>query len=214
MLKAHKLGFIVISKGNLKEVSNLLKQKLGSVLIADPSYYGSPSDTLTGRFEAHLYGKPQIYIKNAYLMTDRSTGTRQTLWGCDREYRLYPTPQPSGDRSWDALRGWFKTLSIEEDYKFQIGFQSATGRGAMNDKELSLYIPQNVSVSATLAFAILWMTDLWNKQVKAARKGFQFTPQHIVEMVKYAEADLKTGEVLRHNVQAGQDADVAAGFPM
>ena len=176
----------ITTKADIKEASRLLKENGGRILVADPHYWGSPADRLTGEFEIHLFDHPMINIRTQYLWTSRGSKMRngqswQTGWENDRQYRLYPRRQPTGDATRDLVASWFQNLTIGKEYVFEIAFQSISAmgtEGAENGRHLMLYIPQSVSVENALTCAINWMTHLWHEQaIRTKRKNFPFQPR-------------------------------------
>jgi hypothetical protein len=230
MPKKEQPEFIILTPDNIEEIARELESGNGVILMADPEYYGSPSDLMSGRFRMHLFDRPIIDAKNDWIKVHRgSKKVRgedwQTGWEQDREYSLRKKDRliekNGGDKSADREELWniasdlFEELSIG-DFEFSIGFQASVGSTLHCEKDSRVqtyYIPRSASRDAAFTHALTWMLDLWNAQKppEGWPVQFTFTKEHVEAMVRYALEDLKTGKVFAHNVQAGMDADVLMG---
>ncbi|MES2215786.1 MAG: hypothetical protein V4481_00635 [Patescibacteria group bacterium] len=219
-----------------------MKARQGRVLIADPHYYSSPPNVLTGEFELDLFDHPILDVADLCLSTkrgERKVGgeTEQTGWKHDRNYRLRPILRPRVKRSgpeeelhkqlarlygqpsdlderYEQASKLFERLSIDDAYEFTVGCQFTVGTGLDLKRNLTLYVPRTASIVPAITHALTWMTDRWNKKrvKKHEPKPFQFTPQHMQRIVEYVAEDLRTGIILKHNVEAGIAADAMVGF--
>jgi len=164
-------GFVTITKRNIEGIAKSLRDDPGDVLIVEPKYCGFPDHLLNGDFEVHLYGgHPTIDLERLCVLSDRvekKTGQPAQLKGLekDREYRLYPKPELSGDRVHEAIMNQFNHLDIGGKYRFEIAGQYAPTRHLLQDRTLCLFVPPAVTLKPALTY-VFWriMINLWNRR--------------------------------------------------
>jgi hypothetical protein len=209
MMKVVSPKFTVVTRRNVKKIAEEMKVERGLILIADAKYYTIPAHLMDDEFKMTLCARFHIE-EEGRLICYSSEADKFTIGTEEREYRLSKKRQPTSDRLWDSLAEWFQRLQLDNNYELNISALHLLSRGLLYKHSVVLYIPRPMSDNAAKAFtyALKWMLDKWNVQ-----KGkVVFTDVHIEKMVTYIMEDLKSGAVMKHNLQAGMDADVAVGL--
>lgn len=201
--------FVVVTKENFKETAHKLKGVGGIIIICR-------GDGWTGNLCMELFARATICPNSMTVNSNHGSkvinGEKwQTGWENDRSYSLRQKPKPSGDSILDSARDFFQCLKIGDNLQFFISPQCISSMGCDPEQSLVVYIPKGVSPKNGLSYILEQMTGLFN-ETKAEKVGFRLTPEHTEQMLSYILKDLDTGEVLKHNAQAGRDADAVVGL--
>ncbi|HRZ30497.1 MAG TPA: hypothetical protein P5274_02430 [Candidatus Paceibacterota bacterium] len=204
MVRKDKITAITVTKQNLNEVSQRLEKEKGAILVAKPGP-GSFSDSIED-VSSYLFFHPEI--EGGRLNTGANEG--------NRDYLLRPIPPPTGnntgDLAWNLARSLPQRLNLSNQYEFRIGGQPPISMGALTRSGVTIYIPPEFSVGEAFFSALKHFVDPINKALEEESVPFCLTEEHLTLIVNYTINDLETGEVLRHNTQAGIKADSITGF--
>ena len=210
--------FVRISRKNIKWVSQQLKKGKGRVLLIKSHYYTYPALKLTDRFEILLFDHPKIDVENECISTYRKSKKikgkdHQTGWKKDREFRFRKVPQPAAKEQWETARSFFERLVIEDKYELSSGFPSIVGCGVLEKDTVDLYIFPGQNIKPALSFAVNWIVGKINAIEKEENDApIQIVDRNVKTIMAYLLRDIKTGESLMHNVEAGQAADAFVGL--
>ena len=206
-MRSKPASYTIVTPANKALIAAKLKRKEGSLLIAEPGFRSFEGQVLD--ICLHLYHQPMLEAPDFTRMFVKRGSKQvngedwQTKWKNDREYWLRPVEKPTGDSQYDLALSFFTGLEIGRNYWFRINFQSAVGRGIFDKGSTTLYIPRKSGISEPFCFAF---------KTIAAQLRTTITEEQLAEIVAYVMKDLKTGQQLKANVDAGQAADVMFGL--
>ena len=201
--------YVEIKKENIEEIKDELEKGNGRILISELSSHCFFREN----GQLSFYDRPFLNIDNSDsenldvgLYVKRSG---KTDYEKDRQYYLKPIPESADNEAdyTDSLRSQFDKLRIGS-YEFKIGPQLVVGRDLFREEGLVLYIPRSNSLEGAFYYGVKHVVDLINQSSKEMDVGDVIIQErYIHEVVKYTLDDLKDGKVLKHNVQAGINAD-------
>jgi hypothetical protein len=220
-MKAKTQDFVIVTKGNLKDIAQRLQARQGRILIAGGSI--SSGHDWFDQASLSFYDRPYISMVGipsnpVSISTRRGSNTFsgehwQTGWQNDRHYLLRRKLAPTGDHAWDTARTFFEGLEVGE-FEFKIGFESVVSR-TFPWEDIVLFIPNGKPPKKAFVRAFEFVTEKLDRHFARTEKGtyrFRFEREHIEAMVTYVVDDLVTGKVFKHNVDAGAEADMMTGF--
>jgi len=196
--------YIKITRKNLGEIAEKLKEKAGRVIFSGPDIFGFGE-----KAELSLYDHPLIEEDN-WFYTSRGSKKNKgrklaTRWENDRSYSLRPIPEPTGDAAWNICRDLAEKLVLGK-YQFEIGFQSTVGGTLFAENKLALFIPRENSLEPAFYHALSHAAKLINNKKKT------ISEEHVKLMLDYVMQDLNDKKVFRKNVSAGMEADSVLGL--
>lgn len=191
---------VMVTERNFVSVAKRLKEQGGSILLVRPSSFNREKDVTID-----LFASPKLIPKGRWL----EAGCTKTS---NRAYLLRPIPEPTGNQSWDLARTLFQELILEERYQFKISMQSMTCLGPIGREGVVIYVPSPEAMAGALVRAFTWAIERINLTLYERGDPFRLKDDNVPLLVEYTMRDLKTGEVVRHNTQAGMEADVLTGL--
>ncbi|OGZ23471.1 MAG: hypothetical protein A3A08_00960 [Candidatus Nealsonbacteria bacterium RIFCSPLOWO2_01_FULL_41_9] len=205
-------SFIVVTVNNIEEISGMLAEKKGKILIAEPGPASWAKETVD--VSMSLFDHPLIDLKGysvPFLNTERGREERngvywQTGWENDRYYLLRPKPKKSADSLFDICRSLEDRL-ILGGYEFSIGFQSSSGASLFPNNGEVLYFSNNNDLRAVMLHGLNRVINQMDS-VKTKRSLLKAAGQ----IADYAVEDFKTNKIFKHNVSAGMEADSILGM--
>jgi hypothetical protein len=196
--------YFEVTTANIPEVKEELKKSDGRLLIYSPETFSIPKGVLTGEARFDLFANALICDRNAITVRgdSRHNGSREYVL---RKRRV------SDDKFWESAYEMFEILKLGKGYSFEIHCQSVVYRGLLEGQNRAWYIPQHADLEEkALREAIGAFIEQINVKVGQSETGLG--KLELEKMVQYAVDDLRTGKILEHNIQAGQDADVMFGM--
>lgn len=194
--------YIEISRSNVKEVAELLKEEKGRLLIYSPEMCSFPVGKLSGDADFMLFANARI-SKDSYVSASKSNHPKSREYCLRRRY-------PSSDQSWESAYGFFDVLKFENNYVFEIHGLHVVGCGLLGERGKAIYVPKNKNLEKpALEHVIGHFIDEISKQNGIERS---INKNNLEVMVKYALDDLRTGKIWIHNTIAGQAADAVMGM--
>ena len=203
--------FMIVTPENLRSLKGRINSGKGKVLFL--SGIGS-SQIKYPEAGISLYFRAKI--KDNWLYSEDSQNRFYIL----REKRVYPEVTQEqyekasfrerlGIESMLQHRGassFFENLEVG-NFEFKISSEMTVGRGVLG-YELALYVnnPEN-SIKYALTEGVGKINRILEKENKP-----RITQTDIESIMDYVNSDLKTGDILKKNIQAGRDADAYCGI--
>ena len=193
-------NFTIVTRKNAGKISRIPQEKKGYLLIAQPGPNSFGQSVIDARID--LFYKPN-FPREAFGFTgDYLTIDRDKDRDKHRQYFLKPIPEPTGDPCWDTARDFFEKLKVGT-YQFSISPQTIVGMGINHKKGITLYISPKTSLEKAFITALGFIMN---------QIDHRFEVTDFEAIIKYIMTDLKNKSVLKKNMKAGQEADMAVGL--
>lgn len=200
------LPYVEINPSNIAEVGAILDSSGGDILGAEVQL---------DRVTMGLWRN--VRIRGNYFTAEVDL----------KRNRRYTLRSPS-EYSYGSVEGrvadWFEGLKINKDWIFEIGGQFAVGFGLLPSKRDSkigdartigrmFYVPREEALDVAIHSQLDWSVEKVQEELKRLNWSRELIGLwDMSRIVNYVMEDLKTGRVVKHNIQAGVDADVALGI--
>lgn len=183
--------YCALKHRNAKDVRKELLSG-GHIIIA------APGSGCVGDIEINFYHRPRINRKGDVLNCKRSKEQ-------GRAYLLRLRQEKSFNTLSDFCKNFFERLYVGF-YDFEINPQCCTSRGLFEKNGITIYVSHQKSFPSAFRYALKHMIE----QEGSYHESYSIpapNEEHLGVIIEYVMKDLKTGDVLKKNISAGEEAD-------